>query len=125
MDESDTPKESAGINKLKTMIRTGIHVSCGALAGAVLAYVLFGMVWTYWDESGRQSEVTTARRQGDPVDNWAKGGAGMLLALPVVSAGFFGGGVAGFRLARRQSIRNLDESVATTRSEEINREPNA
>lgn len=125
MDESDTPKESAGINKLKTIVRTGIHVSCGALAGAILAYVLFGLIWTNWDESESHSELKTDRRQGDPVDNWAKGVAGMLLALPVVSTGFVGGGVVGFRLARRRNSSNLDESVETTLRDGINRKPNA
>ena len=90
----------------------------GAVIGTVIAYVLFGLVWTNWDViTGAESVPTPRRNGGDPIDNWANGVVGMLVALPVVLGGFIAGSVAGFHLGRRRHQRQADGSAVCRISE--------
>ena len=87
--------------KVKSWLWIAIWTFVGAVVGTVLAYILFGIAYTGWGVLMEQFATPKPERTGDPIDTWAVGIVGMMMARPVVLAGFITGAVAGFRFGRR------------------------
>jgi hypothetical protein len=88
--------------KVKSWLWIAIWTFVGAVVGTVLAYILFGIAYTGWGVLMEKFATPGPARTGDPIDTWAVGIVGMMMALPVVLAGFIGGAVVGFRFGRRR-----------------------
>lgn len=109
---------------MKSWIRVVGWTAASSFIGAIIAYVLFGLVWTNWGSIAGEFATPHDNPSGDPIDNWAQGVVAMMIAIPVVLAGIFAGAVIGFRLSRRKVIRKrrlgLGAGLAT--DEEVDRQ---
>jgi hypothetical protein len=92
---------------LKSWLWVAAWTIAGAVAGTVLAYLLFGLAYTGWDAVTERLAGPKPERSGDPIDAWAIGIVGIMLAIPVVLLGMIGGAVAGFRFGRYRQPKKV------------------
>lgn len=104
--QTSAPLPAAQI--VKSWLWVAVWAIVGAVVGTGLTYILFGLVWTNWDVITGAIATPTPKRSGDPIDNWAKGYLAMMIAVPVVLAGFGAGTIAGFRLGYRRHQARTD-----------------
>lgn len=106
MTSKQTSTPFPAVEKMKSWLWIALWTTLGAAVGTVLAYVLFGLVWTNWDAITGQIAAPKPGRSGDPIDNWAKGAVAMMFAFPVGPSGLVAGAFAGFRFGHRRHLRH-------------------
>ena len=110
MTSNPKPATLPAAENVKSWLWIAVWTIVGAVVGTVLAYILFGLVWTNWDAITGEVATPTRKRSGDPIDQWAKGMVAMMYAFPVILAGLGAGGIMGFRLGHRQHYRRTNRS---------------
>jgi hypothetical protein len=110
--DSATRETKTFSEKLKSWLWIAAWTLGGAMLGAALAYYLFGLAYDSWNATAVQVPVSTPRRSGDPIDDWAQGYVAAMMAIPVVLVGLIAGLFIGFRIGYRRYQKKLRTRVS-------------